>query len=515
MTIKENRLLKATQTTLVSQGFRILSLAISLVSVPLYLKWLGQERYGLMLTGSSLIGYLMFSNCGLNWASMLLIAQAHGKKDQPAIQSIVRNSLSLAVFSVLVAASMTLILYFTLVDNLNVHFLPPHPEMPGIILGLGVVATVRLLISPIYNLFSGLQDTPVVAAYQGIATLLNTLFMIYVAYLGLSLGWLFTLGAMGTVFCGCIAAIHCFFKHRWAFAIGPVWESRHIRDQFRSGAKSLVMQVGVVMTTTAPVLSISSTIGPEWVPLYSIPMTLLSIPLSLILQLNGNLQPAYGQAIGEGDKEWIRSTVMTMLRRVFVFLGIVGTGFIALNSQFIFAWTGGDIDVSSTMTICVFVSGGISACGAVYRGALAGMNRHRYAAIGDILCGFATIAIAPIVINTFGVAWIGLAASFASLATVGWMFPLQFRRFAGDHVQGTGSNHFTIPLLLTCVMAAISTSISNTYTAALPPIIAMTATALSCCVVFLFVGYRLGLTDVRQFVGWSVRRIQILPHAQS
>ena len=58
---------------MVAQAFNWTGLLLSLVTIPLYLQWLGQERYGLLLTGLAFASYLMFSDAGLTWGSMLLI----------------------------------------------------------------------------------------------------------------------------------------------------------------------------------------------------------------------------------------------------------------------------------------------------------------------------------------------------------------------------------------------------------------------------------------------------------
>ncbi len=243
---------QAVKATCVSQIFRIVSLIVSFISVPLYLKWLGQERYGLMLTGSALMGYLMFSSGGLSWASMILISQAYGRQDRAEIQSIVRNSLTLSVCSVVVALTIVGTLNALISNGTSVRFLPHHPEMPGMLIGLGASASIALMISPIYNVFSGLQETSTVAMYQGVGTFLNAVILLAVACVGTSLGWMFGLATMGSAVCATVAAVHCIYRHGWVFRWGTLWEKRQISAQWRSGVKCLLMQVGVVLTATLP-----------------------------------------------------------------------------------------------------------------------------------------------------------------------------------------------------------------------------------------------------------------------
>ena len=102
------RLRKAAKAALVNQAFGWISLLLSLVTVPLYLSWLGPERYGLFLTGVAFSSFLMFSDAGVNWASILLIGQANGRGDKAGIATIVRTSFPLAFASSLLVAIIIL-----------------------------------------------------------------------------------------------------------------------------------------------------------------------------------------------------------------------------------------------------------------------------------------------------------------------------------------------------------------------------------------------------------------------
>ena len=76
------RLKRAGMSVVVGQGFMVAGTLVSFLTVPLYLGWLGDTRYGLMLTALACAGYLMFSDAGLSWSSMLLIS--HEVKDYDA-----------------------------------------------------------------------------------------------------------------------------------------------------------------------------------------------------------------------------------------------------------------------------------------------------------------------------------------------------------------------------------------------------------------------------------------------
>ncbi len=201
-------------------------------------------------------------------------------------------------------------------------------------------------------------------------------------------------------------------------------------------------------------LSISSSAGPEWAPYYTIPLTILNVPLGVLLQLNAGLQPAYGRAIGRGDTEWISRTVTTMSRRVLTLLGVIGISFLILSQSFIATWTDGRIEVSYCMLFGVFLSGTVASLAAVYRALLAGANRHRIAAIGDLSCGFAAITVTPLVVDVFGADATGYSIFACTAITLAWLFPLQFRQIVGHQHEIVMQSHFLVRLALTCILAA-------------------------------------------------------------
>ncbi len=427
-----SRLRKAAKATIATQVFHWAGLLLSLATVPLYLKWLGQERYGLLLTGVAFGNYLMFSDSGLNYASMLLIAQANGREDRAAIGSILRNNFSLAACSALVVILMVGLLQWLLRSPVSLSWLPAHPEFPGLLLAIGTSVICSLAMSPFYNLLIGLQEAHLAAIYQGSGRLLGTLTAVVIAFTNAPLGWVFAGNVAGAALAGMAAAVDCRVRHAWAFTPGSFWEMAQIRQQLRTGVKSLAMQIGNVLWGTAPVLAISSGAGAQFVPLFSIPMTLLNTPLGILSSFSACLQPGYGEAIVRGETQWVADTVRRILRQVVVMLGLLGCGFLLLASPFVQLWTGGRVQLSPILLANVF---GIAAVGAIltaFRYALTGINRHRRASIGDVVAGGLAMLLGVLVVREFGYQWIGLAVVGAVAVTSGWVLPVELCRALGS-----------------------------------------------------------------------------------
>jgi O-antigen/teichoic acid export membrane protein len=358
---------------------------------------------------------------------MLLIAQADGRGDREGIAAIFRSSFPLAAGSAVLVAVITGGLVWV-VQRGGVDWLPSHPEFPGLLLAVGGSVLVNLGLSPFFNLLIGLQDTQIAAAYQGLGRLAGTAGTVAIAGSGASLGWVYSGTIAGTLLAGICAMIHCLRGHRWAFRRGSLWEPAQILEQVRTGARSLLMQAGTVLWGTAPVMAISLGAGAQFVPLYSIPMTLLNAPLGLLSTFSATLQPGYGEAMGRGEIPWIAETLGRILRHGLIVIGLISCGFLVLANPFIRWWTGDRIDPGPLLLGGVLILASVQLMLSVFRYALTGINRHRHACVSDIVGGALAMGVALLLARGAGNEWAIFAVAAVALASSGWILPLELKR---------------------------------------------------------------------------------------
>ena len=88
----KERYRRALLTTLASGLAKSISALTGLISVPLTLRYLGTERYGLWMTMSSLIIFLGFSDLGISNGLMNGISKSHGVQDRRLAQQYVSSA---------------------------------------------------------------------------------------------------------------------------------------------------------------------------------------------------------------------------------------------------------------------------------------------------------------------------------------------------------------------------------------------------------------------------------------
>src|SRR5271154_5312389 len=86
---------------------RVMQIGTSLITVPLTLKYLGNERFGLWMTISAVLGMASFADFGVGNGVLNTVAKAYGEDDILGIRSAVSSG-----FAVLSSIAVTLLLVF-------------------------------------------------------------------------------------------------------------------------------------------------------------------------------------------------------------------------------------------------------------------------------------------------------------------------------------------------------------------------------------------------------------------
>jgi O-antigen/teichoic acid export membrane protein len=289
-------------------------------------------------------------------------------------------------------------------------------------------------LSPVYNLFLGLQEGYWTGFYQGLGRLLGLAGGAAAAWLTRSVETVMLVQLVITVLCGVAAAFHAWRRHPWAFVPGSWIDRTQYGAQLRIGAKNFLLQIGRTLGgNTAATLGISSILGPAAVPFYTIPTTLLSFFFTPIISWNANMQSAYGEAWTSGDKDWVRGAFRRSLERALVLGGLGVALFLVLGDTFIRLWTHNRLWLSPAMAASVsgmVVMGALISAG---QHLLTGLNRHRNAAMAEFFNGVLSLSLVVLAIRWFGLgaAGAGVGVICAACATSGWILRREIKAQLG------------------------------------------------------------------------------------
>jgi len=497
---------RAFSSTVVVSVLGYAAQALSLVAIPLFLKTVGAEGYGLMVTVMAFMGYLTFADAGLSWGSLILVAQAKGRGDRAGIAHIVRHSAWLALGSGAVAALVLGAILLAARLGRPLPMFSTHPEASGLLLIAGSGLVLNLQFGIVYNLLHGLQEGYIAGAYQGGARLLGLAGAMLAAWsLGRVDAMLLVQVAVNCVV-GLVALAHAWRRHPWAFQRGP-WRDRSQYDaQLRVGAKNLLLQIGRTLAGTAPTLIISSVLGPAWVPFYTVPLSLLSLFFAPITSWSASMQSAYGEAWESGARDWVRQTYRLTVERAQL-AGSLGVGlFLALGDRFIRWWTHDRIWLEPATALSIAAIALLGAWLAAGQFLLTGLNHHRQAAAAEVANGLLALFLAWLGVRWWGLPGVGPGLVAAALLTSVWVLQREVRGRLGDGCLPAGFFFLkAAAAAAACTVAAVLTSAAWPPAAGWRVALDLAAAGTAGLVAFAGIGLGLRLFAAADARGWALR----------
>ncbi len=153
------------------------------MAVPLSLKLLGTERYGLWLTVGSLVAWLGMTEFGLSRGMINAVAEASGRDDFPELRRLISTGfLAFALVSLLAAlivipASRSTAVLSLLGVSGNTAL---AKDARLLVLVCGLFASASLVLPVVSSVCQGLQEGYLAAYFQGGATLVGLLALLAV-----------------------------------------------------------------------------------------------------------------------------------------------------------------------------------------------------------------------------------------------------------------------------------------------------------------------------------------------
>lgn len=341
----KERYRRALLTTVASFASRGATLLTSLITIPLTLRYLGSERYGLWMILTSMIAAMSIADLGIGNGLLNAISEADGKDDWHLAREYVSSGFFMLV---LIAVTMALIgtCAFPFIPWLrvfNVTSIAIASEGSKAFVVLFAWFIINIPLGVVTRIQTGLQRgyTPqILSAAGGGVSLAAMLFAIHVKA---SLPLLVFASTVGAVFAILLNGVLLFKAHPWLFPMFRLARLRSASKILKLGLLFFVMQTAMAVGYTSDNIVIGQILGARAVAAYAVPQKLFGYATIALMFSLGPLWPAYGEAIARRDYAWAKRT----LRRS-IFLTFFIT--IALNTVLVIAcpvilrhWTGQSI----------------------------------------------------------------------------------------------------------------------------------------------------------------------------
>lgn len=396
-------------TVLASAAAKGASLLTTIVSVPLTVRYLGAERYGLWMAIGSIVAMFSFADLGIGNGLINAVSEAHGRNDRDGARRSVSSAFFiLAGVAALVAAAFALVYpwvpwhrIFNVKTAIAVQ--ESGPAMAAFVfcfalnMPLGVVQRVQL----------GYQEGFASSIWQCVGTAISLAALLLVIYLRGGLVWL-VLSVSGAPTIALLANhLDMFYRRRpWLRPrLGAVSINAASRI-CRLGGLFLTLQIAMALAFSSDNLVAAQLLGAESVAQYAVPFKLFAIPTALLAVVLTPLWPAYGEAITRGDTDWVARTLRRSLKFAATGGAAAAAVLIVFGKQILLRWAGPSIHPTFMLLLGLGAWTVLGACGTCLAMFLNGVNVVRFQAVTAAVMAVCNLGLSILLAHRFGVAGI-------------------------------------------------------------------------------------------------------------
>lgn len=347
---------RAALTSAANMLGRGVGLLAAMISVPLTIRYLGTERYGIWMTISSIVVLLGFADLGLGNGLLNAISASHGRDDRDFARKCVSSA-----FFFLAALAMLLALVFVLcypwipwdrVFNVSPE-VGQQEAGPAMAVFFGCFL-VGMPLGIVTRIQMGYQQGFVNAAWQAVGSLLALVCLLVAIWLRGSLPVLVLALAGAPLLATALNGVVLFWRDmpwlvpNW-FAIS--WQAA--RQVGRAGLMFLILQVCVALLSSVDNLIVAQMLGQDAVSQLAVPARLFSVAGAVAMIALLPLWPAYGEAIARGDIAWVERTV---IRSTICAAGAsfaIALPLTVLGRPIVQAWVGPEIQPSQSLLLAL------------------------------------------------------------------------------------------------------------------------------------------------------------------
>ena len=415
---RKRRVLNLAQSAVTNLGNKLVMMAISFISVPLTIGYLGREQYGAWVTIGSLMAWLQLTDFGLGNGLTNAVTTAAGQ-DRPDLVRLHLSNGFLLLSASAACAALVATVAWPFIDwaaVFGVHDEAARAEIgPAVALALAIFL-LQFPMAMAGKVYQAYQEGRL-GSYWGMAG--NVLTFAALLIVTRTHGGLVSLvlALSGTSMLVNLASnLWVFLRHRPS--LRPHWrhsDVREMRSLGRVGGTFFLIQVMALVTFQTDNLVIGRYLGAAHVPEYSLTYSLFSytsLPQSILFSY---LWVAYTEAIARKDIAWVKRTFHLNLVAGLGFTAVAVGVLIVIARPFIHWWAGGQVEPSMQLVLWVAAWSMINAQTNPIACLLAAASHLKYQLMYSAVATVSNLALSIILVQRIGLTGViaGTVISYA------------------------------------------------------------------------------------------------------
>ena len=393
-------------STLSSILARSIAIAISFVSVPLVLGYLGAERYGMWLTISALVAVLGPLDLGIGNGLMQVVSEASGRDDRLAARRAVSTAVVFLIAIALVIAAVTFVVYPVVpwAQLFNVTSPEASGEAGPAAATLIAMFAIGLPLGTVGIIQSALQSGYVTSlwAIAGSVGALIALLLAIGAQAGLPL-LIVALSGAGLVAAACNGAVLFRRQRPWLAPRVREFRAAVARSLLRVGALFVVLQLASLAAYQLDNFVIAQILGASAVQEYALPVKLFALAPTLVGFALFPLWPAYREAIARGDADWVGRTLGRSIRLALLINVPAAIAMIIAGPALFNLWVGDAVSPSLVLLVGLGIWNILNSFSGPFAMLLNGANVIGFQAVCAVLMAVCNVAVSVFLVSRIGV----------------------------------------------------------------------------------------------------------------
>lgn len=418
---------------LTSAGSKALGLVVQFLAVPLAMRSLGAERFGIYTMLVSALVWIDLGRLGIGPGLTRELALAWNRDDRQRERMLFSNA-TFFLFGIAAAIALLLLAgYHAGADSIDAIFGASAMRYRSEILEGMVVVGVFLVAQIVFSAGEAARS-----AYQDdfINNLMNTLanlaslLMIFAVALFQPTVPAFALAVFGSLALGkgvnlalLVLRSRPYLMPRWRYV-----DRTQLRPLLASSFAFWVIQIATLMMHNLSLLQLGHMIGAEGLTPFAVVFRLFQLLSTGVLMVSMPLWPAITDAVVRGDREWIARACRRLVLGALAFSALAGLAVAVLGSRLIPLWAGAAVRPDGALCALLgayFVIWMWNHCHTVI---LFGLGRLWAVAYVMLAEGSLVLILSALLVPRFGAAGTAAGLCLAGLSTTAWILPMVFRQ---------------------------------------------------------------------------------------
>lgn len=291
---------------------KVVVLLVNALSIPITIRYLGTEAFGIWTTISTVLAMLLVLDLGVANSLTNFLSEAYAADDRAHASTYATTAFSvMVVFAVLLGVCGWLAWPFLHWSSL-LHL--PGGATEGTLVGRAVRAAFLIFLfglpaSLAPKILGGYQELRSANLFQALGSLCNLLSILVLVHYHAGLVALVSASSAALVIANYLCLLWiCIFHKPWLTPRRSHFSRAAARKMMQTGSEFFILQIAALVVFNSDNLIVAHYLGPVEVASYSVAWRLVSYAAITQALIAPALWPAFSEAFARGDLAWIRQS---------------------------------------------------------------------------------------------------------------------------------------------------------------------------------------------------------------